>query len=153
MSMMEIFNSDVYEDGRTKQAFEEQTDVNRIMARAAKGETITHLAKYGAVYGDFSDIDDLLTASARLNKGVEIFKALPGEIKREFHNSPGEFFNYVNNPENKDKLHEVLPGLAKPGSQMPTPVRKAENQKEPEPNLPPPAEKPPQANTEPPPAG
>lgn len=120
---METFKSDVYEDGRTKQAYKDETDISKILSRAAKGQTISHLAKHGAIYGDFTDIDDLLTAHAKLQKGMEIFQKLPGEVRREFHNDAAGFFKYVNDPANRDKLPELLPALAAPGTQMPTPVR------------------------------
>lgn len=123
MSMMETFKSDDYTDGRTKQAFKDQTDINKLLARAAKGETLSHLAKHGAVYGDFSDIDDLLTAHDRLQRGQAIFDRLPAEVKREFDQDVGKFYNFVNNPENRENLGEILPDLAKPGQQMPAPTR------------------------------
>ena len=123
MSMMETLGKHTYVDGRTKQAFKDSTDINKIIAKQARGDTISHLAKHGAIYGDFSDIDDLLTANIRLQKGIEIFEHLPAEVKREFDNSPGAFFNFVNDPANVDRLPEVLPGLAAPGDQMPAPRR------------------------------
>jgi hypothetical protein len=128
MSMMETFKSDEYTDGRTKQAFKDQTDINKILAKAATGQTITHLAKHEAAYGDFSDYEDLLTAHGRLQRGQRIFDELPGEVKREFHQDPGRFFAYVNDPENVGRLHELVPGLAKPGTQMPEPRRTPERQ-------------------------
>ncbi len=127
MSMMETFKSDIYEDGRTKQAFKDDTDINKLLARAAKGDSISHLAKHGATYGDFSDIDDLLTAQNRLKRGEQIFSSLPGEIKREFNQSPRAFYNFVNDPQNASKLHEILPGLTKPGTQLPNTTRTPQN--------------------------
>ncbi len=115
-----------YSDGRTKQAFKDSTDINKLLARAAKGETISHLAKHGAMYGDFTDIDDLLTGMTRLQKGQAIFADLPGEIRREFNQDAGAFFNYVNNPENSERLSELLPGLAERGTQL-VDTRKPEN--------------------------
>ncbi len=116
-----------YSDGRTKQAFADSTDINKLLARAAKGETITHLAKYGAMYGDFTDIDDLLTGMSRLQKGEEIFAKLPGEIRREFGQSLSGFFNFVNDPENSDKLGALLPALANIGTQLRPITRTPEN--------------------------
>ena len=127
MSMLER-ETPVYDDGRTKQSFKDQTNINKIMAKAARGGTISHLAKHGAVYGDFSDIDDLLTAHKRLERGKEIFNDLPGEIKREFQNSPRKFFNYVNDPANAGNLANVLPQLAQVGNQLVTPRRSAEGE-------------------------
>ena len=119
MSMMDTFKSDDYSDGRTKQAFKDATDINKILAKAAKGQTITHLAKHGAIYGDFSDIDDLLTAHDRLQAGQRIFDDLPSEVRREFKNNIGTFYNYVNDPSNKDDLVRLLPQLAKRGDDLP----------------------------------
>lgn len=127
MSMIEIEKKD-YSDGRTKQSFKDQTNINKIMAKAARGGTISHLAKHGATYGDFSDIDDLMTAHKRLEKGQQIFEELPGEIKREFQNNPVKFFAYVNDPANADNLANVLPQLAQVGNQLVTPRRSAEGE-------------------------
>ena len=113
----------VEQEIRTKQAFKDASDINKILARAQKGDTISHLAKYGAVYGDFTDVDDLLTAHEKLARGTEIFNDLPSEVRREFGQDPAEFFRFVNDPANADRLADVLPDLAKPGTQMPTPVR------------------------------
>ena len=125
MSQFEIFHSDSYTDGRTKQAFKDQTDINKILARAARGDTISHLAKHGAVYEDFSDIDDLLSAHQKLQTGQKIFDELPGEIKREFHNDIGKFYKYVNDPAKAEHLGSLLPDLAAPGTQMPAVIRTA----------------------------
>lgn len=127
MSQMETFNSDVYPQTLTKQAFKNETDVNKLMARVAKGQTISHLARYGAMYGDFSDIGDLMTAQQRLAKAQEIFDQLPGEVRREFDQSPVQFFNYVNSVDDITLL-QTLPGLAKPGTQFPDVIRNRENQ-------------------------
>jgi len=138
MSVLETFKSDNYPDGRTKQSFKDQTDINQILAKASKGQTISHLAKHGAVYGDFSDIDDLLTAHARLKTGQAIFDKLPGEVKQEFNNDLGAFYNFVNDPENRERLPDVLPNLAKRGRQLPKVTRTAANQTAPAPQSPPP---------------
>lgn len=123
MAMKELFRSDDYSDGRTKQAYKDDADISKILARAARGDAISHLAKYGATYGDFTDVDDLLSAHARLERGKKIFSELPGEIRREFANDVGRFFAYVNDPENAPRLGELLPGLTKPGNQLPQVVR------------------------------
>jgi hypothetical protein len=80
----------------------------------------------------------LLHAHERLEKGKEIFQALPGEVRREFGQSPAEFFNFVNNPENSERLAEVLPALAAPGTQMPSVRRSSANQEDPDPDPAPP---------------
>jgi len=105
-----------FKDGRTKQSFKDETDINQILKRAQKSGTISHLNKYEARYGDFSGFD-FFEAQLKLSQGREIFDALPVEIRREFRQSSAEFFDYVNDPENKDRLAELLPALAAPGRQ------------------------------------
>lgn len=106
----------VYKDGRTKQTFKDETDINKILARAQKTGTISHINKFEGSYGDFSDFD-FFEAQIMLTKGREIFDALPSEIRSEFNQSQAQFFAYVNDPANKDDLLKKLPGLAAPGRQ------------------------------------
>lgn len=117
--MFETFKSDSYPDGMTKQGFKDETDINRLLEKAHAGDSLSHLVRYGATYGDFSDIDDLLSAHARLERATEIFEELPAELKREFHQSPQEFYTFVNDPANKSDLALKLPVLAREGNQRP----------------------------------
>jgi len=111
----------VYDDGRTKQSFKDQTDIQKIMARFDKTGTISHLAKFEGVYADFSDFD-FHKQSNMLSRGREIFAELPAELRREFGQSPAAFFSYVNDPANAEELRKKLPGLAEPGRQIPLPA-------------------------------
>ncbi len=106
-----------YKDGRTKQAFKDETDINKILQRAQKAGTMSHLQKYEGTYGDFADFD-FLDANVQLTKGREIFDALPSELRTEFGQSPAAFFAYVNDPANAEDLKKKLPALAEPGRQM-----------------------------------
>ncbi len=116
MSMVKTVQPIKYTDGRTKQSFKDETDINKLLQRAAKKGTISHLNKYEARYGDFANFD-FFEANVMLAKGREIFDDLPAEIRSEFHQSQAEFYDYVNDPLNKDRLGELLPALADPGRQ------------------------------------
>lgn len=105
-----------YSDGRTQQAFKDETDINRIMQRAQVTGTISHLAKHQARYADFSDFD-FVENERKLVEAREMFDGLPAEIRKEFNQRPQEFFEFVTNPENAERLPELLPALAKPGRQ------------------------------------
>lgn len=106
-----------YNDGRTLQCHKDECDIQKIMARFDKTNTISHLAKYQGVYADFSDFD-FHEQTNRLTKGREIFDDLPAELRREFNQSPAKFFAYVNDPANSADLREKLPALAQPGRQI-----------------------------------
>ncbi|AXL15078.1 internal scaffolding protein [Microviridae sp.] len=106
----------VYDDGRTQQAFKDETNINKIMQRAQQTGTVSHIAKYAPFYGDFADFD-FFENQRKLTLGREILDQAPSEIRAEFDNSPEKFFAYVNDPENVDRLPELLPMLAAPGKQ------------------------------------
>lgn len=105
-----------YDDGRTKQSFKAETDINRILSRAQKTGTISHLAKHEARYGDFAGFD-FQEAQLMIAQGNQIFDELPSEIRKEFNQSPQEFFEFTNDPAHADKLRALLPALAEPGRQ------------------------------------
>lgn len=104
-----------YGPGRTKQSFKDQTDVNKIIQRYQKTGVMSHLEKHGAVYGEFGDYD-FHHHMQQLAKGKEIFEQLPSELRREFNQNPSEFFEFVNNPDNQERLDKLLPQLAEPGN-------------------------------------
>ncbi len=113
-----------YKDGRTKQSFKNDCDINRILHKAQKTGTISHLQKRGGEYGDFANFD-FFDAQTKLAKAREIFDELPSEMRREFENQPRKFFEFANDPANVDRLAEVLPKIAAPGSYFPDVANKA----------------------------
>lgn len=117
-----------YSDGRTKQSFKDSTDINKILAKAQVQGSLSHLMKHGAVYGDFQDVPDLLTAHQRIKAGQKIYEELPSELRREFPDM-FKFFEHVavkaSTPEGLEALELELPDLARPGRQVPAVVRSA----------------------------
>ena len=106
---------------RAKQAFKNECDINRIMDKAARTGSITHLAAHAETYGDFSQVDEnwYEDNKNKIAQWESVFATLPAELRNEFHNDPGEYLSFVTNPANNDRLEEVLPELAKPGRQYP----------------------------------
>ena len=119
MSMVKGKTAISFDDGRTKQSFKDACDINKILKKAAKVGSLSHLEKHGAHYGDYSDMPDLLEAQERLAAGQAVFRELPSAVRRDFGNDPSRFFAFVNNPANEGKLREILPALAEPGNQLP----------------------------------
>lgn len=112
-----------YKDGRTKQAFKDQCDINKMLAKAQRVGSIAHLNKYPeATYGEFDGEFTLLEAHGRIAKAEGIFSELPSEIRNEFNNDALAFVKFAGDPQNNEKLRDLLPALAKPGSYFPNPV-------------------------------
>ena len=104
MSMIPIREKD-YSDGRTKQAFKDSCDINKMLKKAQKSGSIAHLQKYPElVYGEFDGEFDLLTATQKIAKAGEIFAELPSEVRREFGNNAIEFVRFANDPENVGRM-------------------------------------------------
>ena len=86
------FGKRIYDDGRTKQSFKDQCDINKIIKKAARHGSLAHLQKYPeAVYGEFDGEFDLMTAHSRIAKAEQIFTELPSELRNEFGNNALEF--------------------------------------------------------------
>lgn len=114
-----------YTDGRTKQAFKDQCDINKMLAKAQQAGSISHLLKYPeAVYGEFDGEFSLLDAQERISRANEIFADLPSEVRNEFNNNPLAFVQFAGDPANNDKLDKLLPAIAEPGSYFPNPVQR-----------------------------
>lgn len=125
MSQLAIVKK-VYDDGRTKQAFKDATDIHKILAKAQKAGGIAHVLKYDkAVYGEF-DGYDLQEAYGLIERANSIFDDLPSEVRKEFANDALAFAKYASAPENIDRLAELIPAIAEPGRFMPNPVRRAD---------------------------
>lgn len=102
---------DFPDDGKTKQEFAPECDINTIMARYAKTGTVP---TYGGTmfYGDFVDLPSFQEAHEIIRVANEAFAALPATVRREFDNDPGEFVRFAEDPANLGKLREW--GLARP---------------------------------------
>lgn len=120
----EVLNEDTGEfetvpvDRRTHDAFKDQCDINKILEKAQQTGAVSHLSKYKETYGDYSDYD-FFTHERMLREGNAIFSDLPSEMRKEFNNNPQEFFDFVNKPDNADRLHVLFPKLAEPGKYFP----------------------------------
>nr|UXQ88117.1 MAG: internal scaffolding protein [Microvirus sp.] len=109
-----------YTDGRTKQSFKDETDVNAIIQKHTRMGTLSHLEQWGGNYGDWSDFD-FQDAQNQIANANSMFEQLPSAVRNQFSNSPERFLDYVNDPEHENNLAELLPELGKPGNKaLPT---------------------------------
>lgn len=111
-------------DGRTKQSFRDSTDVNKILKKAQRAGGLAHVQKYDkAVYGEFADID-LLSAWQKIQRAEAIFADLPSEVRNEFDNDALRFAGFASDPANINRLEELIPAIAEPGTYFPNPAQR-----------------------------
>ena len=110
-------------DDMAKQAFKDACDVNKIIKKAQRTGSLAHVEKYPeSVYGEFENVD-LLGAFERDQRAKELFADLPSEVRAEFNHDPYSFFDFATQPANINKLAELIPEIAEPGSYFPNPVK------------------------------
>jgi phage internal scaffolding protein len=115
----------LYKDGkrgpRVKQAFKEETDINRIMKKYETTGVLPDMIKSNPQYGDFSNVTDYQQAMNTVILAREQFDGLSAKIRKRFNNSPEAFLAFVEDPENHQEMVELglaqkLPGASAPVS-------------------------------------
>jgi phage internal scaffolding protein len=88
----------------TQQHFQEECDILNIIKRHDRNGIIEHVQRGQARYGDFSEIADYREALDLVQDANTEFMKIPSDIRKKFNNNPGEFLNFVNNPENEEEM-------------------------------------------------
>lgn len=92
----------------THQSFKEECDINRIMKKWEKTGIIEHRNTFEGNYADFTTVPtDYHTAMNSILAAEEMFMTLPAAVRKKFHNDPGEFLDFADNPENLQEMQEM----------------------------------------------
>ncbi len=95
-----------------KQSFKAECDINTIVRRFKETGSVSHLASREGTYGDFGEVGDYHASMLTVRRAQESFEALPAAVRDRFRNDPGEFLEFVQDPENAPEMVEM--GLAAP---------------------------------------
>lgn len=85
--------------GRTKQSFKEECDINNLMAKYLRTGRMEHvnqaLPRFECVSGhDFQSAQNLIANAASM------FEDIPSTIRARFDNDPGKLLDWVHDPKN-----------------------------------------------------
>lgn len=94
----------------TKQSFKKDCDIQVILKQFDRTGLVTHMNRYPAGYADVSNMGDFRQAMGVVLEAEKMFSTLPSKIRARFGNDPGNFLEFVGNPENADEM--VSLGLA-----------------------------------------
>lgn len=94
----------------TQQQFKKQCDINHILKQYDKTGLITHVNEAKAFYGDYTEVNEYQESLNLVIRAQDNFMSLPSKIRNKFHNNPGEYLEFVSNPENQEEMYEL--GLA-----------------------------------------
>lgn len=96
---------------RTKQSFQNECDINRIMRRFEKTGLVEHVNRHRGDYGDFMEAPAYHEAMNRVASAQAAFMSLPARVRQRFGNDAGMFLAFVQDPKNIQEM--VSLGLAK----------------------------------------
>lgn len=112
---------DASKDGRTRQEFADECDINTLMARYEKTGVINHFSQSEGNYFDATDVPDLATALAFVAHAEDAFMRLPAAARREFDNDAVKFVQFAEDKDNLPRMREW--GLAPPEAVPDAPMR------------------------------
>lgn len=107
----------------TQQHFKDETMIDNILQKYAETGFLTDpfMPKRPIQFGDFSGVTDFQTAQNAVARATEYFESLPSHIRSSFNNSPSEFLQALNDPEQRSKL-ETLGLIVPEETKLPEPT-------------------------------
>lgn len=109
----------------TQQHFQDECDINLIMARAMQTGELPEAKP--SFYGDFSDITDYQTSLNKIQRANEEFMALPASIRDRFNNDPANMILFMENSDNRPLAIEMGLIESPPEAQAVPPTTLSEN--------------------------
>lgn len=94
-------------DSLTVQYEKEKCDINNVIKSYDKQGILTHINTAKARYGDFTNAMEYREALDKLIEAQNMFEELPAKIRKEFDNDPAEYYEFVNNPDNAERMEEL----------------------------------------------
>lgn len=95
------------EPSLTRQSFNDECNINNIMAKFKKTGIIEHAKEHQGQYGDFTEVTDYHTALNHVLQAQDSFMSLPAQLRARFGNDPGEFLQFTDDPDNIDEMREM----------------------------------------------
>lgn len=90
----------------TVQSPTEEVDINKIMARISKGQTV--LTSQGTpFYGDVSDFDGLQDALIKVQDAEDLFMQYPADLREKFDNDPSLLVDFLADEANRSEAEAL----------------------------------------------
>ncbi|WNK13487.1 MAG: internal scaffolding protein [Microvirus sp.] len=97
---------DCSQDGRTRQEFADECDINVLMQRYETTGVLNAFNMREPQYLDVSDVPDLQASLAMVAAAETAFMTLPAKVRREFDNDPVKFVAFAQDPANLEQMRE-----------------------------------------------
>lgn len=83
--------------------FQNECDINHIMARYYKTGIIDHVSELQAVFSDVSELPEYQGMLDAVTAASEAFGELPSSVRKRFGNDPSELMAFLSDPDNTDE--------------------------------------------------
>lgn len=94
-------------ESMTQQHFAQEADIKTIIKKHDRTGIISHVARGAAHYGDYSEVNEYREALDIVRQADASFMGLPSELRAMFDNNAGDFYEFVTNPANEEKMIEL----------------------------------------------
>lgn len=94
-------------EGKTKQSFREQSDINSIVARYRRNGSFDNVSRAAPVFADVSHIGDYRTICHKIRLATEAFEALPAAVRTRFANDATKLLDFLKDPKNDAEAIEL----------------------------------------------
>lgn len=98
---------------KTQQQFKEQADINTIVKNFGVTGRVPVVARTPLIVDFDAPLDYRMMVDV-LRDAQQKFMELPAKVRSRFANDPGEFVDFVQNPDNLDELRRMGLALEKP---------------------------------------
>jgi len=89
-------------EGRTKQSFKDECDINVLMAKYLRTGLMTHVNKMLPQFKDVEGID-FQAAQNLIADAYSMFEGIPSTVRARFDHDPGKLLDWVHNPANAEE--------------------------------------------------
>lgn len=107
---------DTGDESLVEQHHKDDCDITKILKKYDKTGLITHVNQMRADYGDFTNLNEYQESLNLVIKAQNSFNELPSSLRKKFNNDPGQFMEFVSNPDNFPEMISL--GLANPREEV-----------------------------------
>lgn len=126
------------EQGRTKQSFKDEADINNIMARYISTGQMPVINQTAPQYLDVDGME-FQSAMQFVAGAQSLFQELPSSVRNRFNNDPAAFLDFTHDPKNREEMAQmgllrpdapvVIPTVILKNPEAPTASKEAESKK------------------------
>ena len=111
--------------GLTEQHHKDRVNIHTIMRKYEKTGILEHVSQYKGEYMNLAGRPEFHEAMNIIAEAQQMFETVPAEIRKKFGNDPAEYVEFMQNPENRDKIEALgldASHLPKPPEPVPEPT-------------------------------